>query len=677
MTDRPERSLMQRDILLPAILSSLVKLDPRQVIRNPVMFVVEVGAAATTLIWILGSEDPGWFTFTVAFFLWLTVAFGNFAEAIAEGRGKAQADALRAMRSETVATLRDGSTKAASALTRGDVVVVETGDVIPGDGTVIEGIASVDESAITGESAPVIREAGGDRSAVTGGTRVLSDRIVVEITQEPGQSFIDRMIALVEGAARRKTPNEIALGILLAGLTIVFLVVVVTLKPFADFAGSPVSITVLIALLVALIPTTIGALLSAIGIAGMDRLVRRNVLALSGRAVEASGDVDVLLLDKTGTITLGNRQAAAFIPMPGVSEADLAEAAQLSSLADETPEGRSIVVMAKQFGIREHELAPHGAEFVPFTAQTRMSGVDYNGTRLRKGAGDAILRWVADEGGQPPPELQPAVDRLARQGSTPLAVARDSQVLGVIELRDVIKEGMRERFEQLRTMGIRTVMVTGDNRLTAAKIAEESGVDDFLSEATPEAKLDLIRSQQADGRLVAMTGDGTNDAPALAQADVGVAMNTGTQAAREAGNMVDLDSNPTKLIEIVEVGKQLLITRGALTTFSIANDVAKYFAILPAMFATAYATKGATGPLDQLNIMALGSPRSAIISAIIFNALVIPALVPLALRGVRYRPVGATALLRRNLLIYGLGGVIAPFIGIKLIDLVVHNLLGA
>ena len=678
MTDRPERSLLQRDILLPAILSSLVKLDPRQVIRNPVMFVVEVGAAVTTVIWIAGSEDPGWFTFTVAFFLWLTVVFGNFAEAIAEGRGRAQADALRAMRSETVATLRDGSAKPASALTRGDVVVVEAGQVIPGDGTVVEGIASVDESAITGESAPVIREAGGDRSAVTGGTRVLSDRIVVEITQEPGQSFIDRMIALVEGAARRKTPNEIALGILLVGLTIVFIAVVATLRPFAEFAGSPVSLTVLIALLVALIPTTIGALLSAIGIAGMDRLVRRNVLALSGRAVEASGDVDVLLLDKTGTITLGNRQAAAFVPMPGVTEAELAEAAQLSSLADETPEGRSIVVMAKQYGLREHELAPHGAEFVPFTAQTRMSGVDYNGTRLRKGAGDAILRWVADEGGQAPPELQPAVDRLARQGSTPLAVARDSQVLGVIELRDVIKDGMRERFEQLRTMGIRTVMVTGDNRLTAAKIAEESGVDDFLSEATPEDKLELIRSQQADGRLVAMTGDGTNDAPALAQADVGVAMNTGTQAAREAGNMVDLDSNPTKLIEIVEVGKQLLITRGALTTFSIANDVAKYFAILPAMFAAAYAANGAaTGPLDQLNIMALGSPRSAIISAIIFNALVIPALVPLALRGVRYRPVGATALLRRNLLIYGLGGVIAPFVGIKLIDLVVHNLLGA
>ena len=518
MTDRPERSLLQRDILLPAMLSSLVKLDPRQVIRNPVMFVVEVGAAVTTLIWLTGGEGPGWFTFTVAFFLWLTVVFGNFAEAIAEGRGKAQADALRAMRSETIATLRDCGTKAASELRRGDVVAVEAGEVIPGDGTVIEGIASVDESAITGESAPVIREAGGDRSAVTGGTRVLSDRIVVEITQEPGESFIDRMIALVEGASRRKTPNEIALGILLVGLAVVFLVVVATLRPFADFAGSPVSFTVLIALLVALIPTTIGALLSAIGIAGMDRLVRRNVLALSGRAVEASGDVDVLLLDKTGTITLGNRQAAAFFPMPGVSEAELAEAAQLSSLADETPEGRSIVVLAKQYGLREHELAPHGAEFVPFTAQTRMSGVDYNGTRLRKGAGDAILRWVADEGGQAPPELQPAVDGIARQGATPLAVARDSQVLGVIELRDVIKDGMRERFEQLRTMGIRTVMVTGDNRLTAAKIAEEASVDDFLSEATPEAKLELIRGQQAEGRLVAMTGDGTNDAPALAQA---------------------------------------------------------------------------------------------------------------------------------------------------------------
>ncbi len=556
-------------------------------------------------------------------------------------------------------------------------MVVETGEVIPGDGTVIEGIASVDESAITGESAPVIRDAGGDRSAVTGGTRVLSDHIVVEITQEPGQSFIDRMIALVEGAERRKTPNEIALSILLAGLTIMFLVVVVTLRPFALFGGTDISITVLIALLVALIPTTIGALLSAIGIAGMDRLVRRNVLALSGRAVEASGDVDVLLLDKTGTITLGNRQAAAFVPMPGVQEAELAEAAQYASLADETPEGRSIVVLAKQYGIREHELEAQHAHFVPFTAQTRMSGVDLNGSRLRKGAGDAILRWVGEEGGRVPPELQSELDRVASQGSTPLAVARDAQVLGVIELKDVVKEGMAERFMRLRRMGIRTIMVTGDNPLTAAKIAEESGVDDFLAEATPEAKLELIRDQQQGGRLVAMTGDGTNDAPALAQADVGVAMNTGTQAAREAGNMVDLDSNPTKLIEIVEVGKQLLITRGALTTFSIANDIAKYFAILPAIFASTYAAAGSDGPLDKLNVMALGTPFSAIVSAIVFNALIIPMLVPLALRGVHYTPVGATALLRRNLLIYGVGGLIAPFIGIKLVDLVVHNLLGA
>jgi K+-transporting ATPase ATPase B chain len=684
MTDRPERSLFERDIVVAAIGASFRKLDPRLVARNPVMFVVEIGAAITTLIWAVqafggeiesrppGGGDPAWFTLTVAVWLWLTVLFGNFAEAIAEGRGKAQADTLRAMRTQTVAHLRDGTTKPANELSRGDVVVVAAGQVIPGDGTVIEGIASVDESAITGESAPVIRESGGDRSAVTGGTRVLSDHIVVEITQEPGQSFLDRMIALVEGAERRKTPNEIALSILLAGLTIVFLVVVVTLRPIAEFSGTDISITILIALLVALIPTTIGALLSAIGIAGMDRLVRRNVLALSGRAVEASGDVDVLLLDKTGTITLGNRQAAAFIPMPGVEEAELAEASQYASLADETPEGRSIVVLAKQYGIREHELESQHARFVPFTAQTRMSGVDLNGTRLRKGAGDAILRWVADEGGQAPPTLQAELDRVARAGSTPLAVARDNQVLGVIELEDVVKEGMTERFERLRRMGIRTVMVTGDNRLTAAKIAEESGVDDFLAEATPEAKMELIRSHQADGRLVAMTGDGTNDAPALAQADVGVAMNTGTQAAREAGNMVDLDSNPTKLIEIVEVGKQLLITRGALTTFSIANDVAKYFAILPAIFAATYG-----GALADLNVMDLGTPESAIISAIVFNALVIPLLVPLALRGVRYRPVGATALLRRNLLIYGLGGLIAPFLGIKLVDLIVHNLLGA
>jgi K+-transporting ATPase ATPase B chain len=685
---KPQRSSMfSAEILRPAILSSLAKLDPRVQLHNPVMFVVEVGAVITTVAWLIqlfgggplgGGNEPAWFTFTVAIWLWLTVVFANLAEALAEGRGKAQADALRAMRSETSATMRDGSTRPASELHRGDVVVVEAGEVIPGDGTVIEGIATVDESAITGESAPVIRESGGDRSAVTGGTRVLSDQIVVEITQEPGQSFLDRMIALVEGAERRKTPNEIALNILLAGLTIVFLIVVATLLPFARFAGSEISLTTLIALLVALIPTTIGALLSAIGIAGMDRLVRRNVLALSGRAVEASGDVDVLLLDKTGTITLGNRQAAEFVPMPGITEAELAEAAQLSSLADETPEGRSIVVLAKQYGLRERALAPHEARFVPFTAQTRMSGVDYDGTRLRKGAADSVITFVQGEGGQAPADLGGVVDRIAREGGTPLAVARDSHVLGVIYLKDTVKEGMAVRFEQLRAMGIRTVMVTGDNRLTAAKIAEEAGVDDFLAEATPERKMELIRAEQAEGRLVAMTGDGTNDAPALAQADVGVAMNTGTQAAREAGNMVDLDSNPTKLIEIVEVGKQLLITRGALTTFSIANDVAKYFAILPAIFVATYAANGAgTGPLNALNIMKLGTPESAIISAIIFNAIVIPLLIPIALRGVRYRAVGATALLRRNLLVYGLGGLVAPFIGIKLIDLVVHNLLGA
>jgi K+-transporting ATPase ATPase B chain len=658
---------MTLTVLGPATADALRKLDPRVQVRNPVMFVVEIGAVITTIAWLIqlfggqplgGGDEPAWFTFTVAVGLWLTVLFANLAEALAEGRGRAQAASLRALRTETVARLRDGTSKAASELTRGDVVVVEAGELIPGDGTVIEGLASVDESAITGESAPVIREAGGDRSAVTGGTRVLSDRIVVEITQEPGQSFLDRMIALVEGAARRKTPNEIALGILLAGLTLIFLVVVAALRPYAEYSGTPVSVTTLIALLVSLIPTTIGALLSAIGIAGMDRLVRRNVLALSGRAVEASGDVDVLLLDKTGTITLGNRQAAEFIAMPGVGEIEMAEAAQMSSLADETPEGRSIVVLAKErYGLREHDLAAVGARFVPFTAQSRMSGVDYNGTRLRKGAGDAILRWIDAEGGQAPPQLQLALERIGREGGTPLAVARDSQVLGVIYLKDIVKDGMRHRFDRLRAMGIRTIMITGDNRLTAAKIAEEAGVDDFLAEATPEAKLALIREQQAGGRLVAMTGDGTNDAPALAQADVGVAMNTGTQAAREAGNMVDLDSNPTKLIEIVEVGKQLLITRGALTTFSIANDVAKYFAILPAIFAATYAAAGhRTGPLDALNIMHLGTPRSAIISAIVFNALVIPLLVPLALRGVRYRPAGATELLRRNLLRYGVGG---------------------
>ena len=687
VSEQRAKSLFDRSIFVPAIWSSFVKLNPHIQIRNPVMFVVEIGAVITTISGVKqavggtplgGGGEPVWFTLTVAIWLWLTVVFANLATALAEGRGRAQAASLRALRTETTATMRDGSVRPASQLVRGDVVVVEAGELIPGDGTVIEGIASVDESAITGESAPVIREAGGDRSAVTGGTRVLSDRIVVEITQEPGQSFLERMIALVEGAERRKTPNEIALGILLAALTLVFLVVVVTLRPYALYSGTTLSIATLIALLVALIPTTIGALLSAIGIAGMDRLVRRNVLALSGRAVEASGDVDVLLLDKTGTITLGNRQAAAFVPMPGVEERELAEAAQMASLADETPEGRSIVVLAKQYGIREHDLLPMHAQFVPFTAETRMSGVDWNGTRLRKGAGDAILTWIDGEGGQAPPELRGELDRIGREGGTPLAVARDAQVLGVIYLKDVVKEGMKERFDRLRAMGIRTVMVTGDNRLTAAKIAEESGVDDFLAEATPEAKLALIKEHQEHGRMVAMTGDGTNDAPALAQADVGVAMNTGTQAAREAGNMVDLDSNPTKLIEIVEVGKQLLITRGALTTFSIANDVAKYFAILPAMFAATYAAHaGAKGPLDTLNLMHLGTPLSAIISAVVFNAVVIPLLVPLALRGVRYRPLGASALLRRNMLIYGLGGLIAPFAGIKLIDLVVHGVLGA
>jgi K+-transporting ATPase ATPase B chain len=686
MGERKAISLFERSLVDRALIDSLKKLDPRVQVRNPVMFVVEIGAAITTVAWVIqasggsplgGGHEPAWYTLTISIWLWLTVVFANLAEAFAEGRGRAQADTLRAMRRETVARMVDGTTRAASELVRGDHVVVEAGELIPGDGTVIEGIASVDESAITGESAPVIREAGGDRSAVTGGTRVLSDRIVVEITQEPGKSFLDRMISLVEGAERRKTPNEIALNILLAGLTLIFVIVVATLRPFGLFAHTPISETTLIALLVALIPTTIGALLSAIGIAGIDRLVRRNVLALSGRAVEASGDVDVLLLDKTGTITLGNRQASEFIPMPGVNEAVLARAAQMSSLADETPEGRSIVVLAKQYGIREHDLRQTDAHFVPFTAQTRMSGVDLDGQQLRKGAGDAIIEFVHGEGGQAPPELQPVLDRIGHEGGTPLAVAQDTQVLGVIYLKDTIKEGMRQRFDHLRAMGIRTVMITGDNRLTAAKIAQESGVDDFLAEATPEAKLALIKEQQAEGRLVAMTGDGTNDAPALAQADVGVAMNTGTQAAREAGNMVDLDSNPTKLIEIVEVGKQLLITRGALTTFSIANDVAKYFAILPAIFVATYATGGGKGPLHVLNIMNLGTPRSAIASAIIFNALIIPALIPLSLRGVRYRPIGASALLRRNLLIYGLGGIIVPFIFIKLIDLIVHNLIGA
>jgi K+-transporting ATPase ATPase B chain len=680
-------SVFSREIVLAAIRDSFPKLDPRSQIRNPVMFIVELGSLITTVIFFIdlarGNTDQLWFVAVITIWLWLTVLFANFAEAVAEGRGKAQANALRATRTTTTALrrTRDGHLEEVPApeLQKGDVVVVEAGMVIPADGDVIEGVGSVDESAITGESAPVIRAAGGDRSAVTGGTKLLSDRLVIEVTQEPGQSFLDRMIALVEGAERRKTPNEIALNILLAGLTITFLAAVVTLQPFAVYADSAQSQTVLIALLVALIPTTIGALLSAIGIAGMDRLVQRNVLAMSGRAVEASGDVDVLLLDKTGTITLGNRQASEFIPVDGVPVTELAEVAQLASLADETPEGRSIVVLAKeQYGLRGRELGEHEATFIPFSATTRMSGVDLDGRKLRKGAADAVKQFVAENGGEAPDRLDEEVDKIARAGGTPLVVAQDNFVLGVIHLKDIVKGGMRERFDELRRMGIRTVMITGDNRVTAAVIAQEAGVDDFLAEATPEAKMALIKDEQGKGRLVAMTGDGTNDAPALAQADVGVAMNAGTSAAKEAGNMVDLDNNPTKLIEVVEVGKQLLITRGALTTFSIANDVAKYFAILPAMFAFTYADQpDGRGPLDALNVMNLGTPQSAIISAIIFNALVIPALVPLALRGVKYRAIGATALLRRNLLIYGLGGVILPFIGIKLIDLIVHNLFGA
>jgi K+-transporting ATPase ATPase B chain len=682
---RRRSEVFSRELVLRAIWDSFPKLDPRLQLKNPVMFIVELGSLITTAIFFKnvaeGHTGGLWFVGTIAVWLWLTVLFANFAEAIAEGRGKAQANALRATRTTTTALRRsdDGHLEeiAAPDLQRGDIVLVEAGMVIPADGEIVEGVGSVDESAITGESAPVVREAGGDRSAVTGGTKLLSDRLVIEVTQEPGRSFLDRMIALVEGAERRKTPNEIALNILLAGLTITFLVAVVTLRPFALYAGTDVSQTVLIALLVALIPTTIGALLSAIGIAGMDRLVQRNVLAMSGRAVEAAGDVDVLLLDKTGTITLGNRQAAAFVPAPGVEERELAEVAQLASLADETPEGRSIVVLAKEkFGLRERELGEH--EFVPFSASTRMSGVNLNGTEIRKGAADSVKAFVAENGGRTPAEIDAAVLRVAEQGGTPLVVARDNFALGVIHLKDIVKGGMNERFDELRKMGIRTVMITGDNRVTAAVIAQESGVDDFLAEATPEAKLALIKEEQANGRMVAMTGDGTNDAPALAQSDVGVAMNTGTSAAKEAGNMVDLDSNPTKLIEIVEVAKQQLITRGALTTFSIANDVAKYFAILPAIFATTYAAgPGKKGPLDALNIMRLGDPKSAIVSAIIFNALIIPALIPLALRGVKYRAIGATALLRRNLLIYGLGGVLLPFIGIKLIDLVIHNVFGA
>ena len=687
MIRRGRASVLRGEILVPALRSAAGKLRPSSMVHNPVMFTVEVGATLTTLLWLaqlgdLGvggtAGDPRWFTLSIAAWLWLTAYFGNLAEAVAEGRGKAQADALRGMRTDTPARMRDGTSKLSSELVPGDVVEVAAGEQIPGDGTIVEGIASIDESAVTGESAPIVRSAGGDRSAVTGGTRVLSDAIVVEITQRPGESFLDRMIALVEGAQRRKTPNEIALGILLAGLTLIFLSVVITLRPFADYAHTAVSLATLIALLVALAPTTIGALLSAIGIAGMDRLVARNVLALSGRAVEAAGDVNLLMLDKTGTITLGNRQAKAFIPMPGIEEHELADAAQAASLADETPEGRSIVILAKRYGLRERDLRSAGTRLVPFSAQTRMSGIDLAGHELRKGAGESIVAHVRRRAGHVPAELEEQLSLIASEGGTPLAVSRDATVLGVIDLRDILKEGIQRRFDELRRMGVRTVMITGDNPQTAGAIAHEAGVDDFLAEATPERKLALIREQQAAGRIVAMTGDGTNDAPALAQADVGLAMNSGTQAAREAGNMVDLDSDPTKLIEIVEVGKQLLITRGALTTFSIANDVAKYFAILPAVFVATYAAAGAAhGPLARLNVMSLGSPRSAILSAIIYNALIIPALVPLALRGVRYRPLGASGLLYRNLAIYGVGGLIAPFVGIKLIDLLLHGVLGA
>ncbi|MET9527434.1 potassium-transporting ATPase subunit KdpB [Streptomyces coeruleorubidus] len=663
--------------LVKSLPDALRKLDPRVMIKSPVMFVVLVGSVLTT---VFSFKDPGdWFGWTISAWLWLTVIFANLAEAVAEGRGKAQADTLRKAKTDTVARRLVGDIEErvpGTELRVGDLVVCEAGDVIPGDGDVVEGVASVDESAVTGESAPVIRESGGDRSAVTGGTKVLSDRIVIKITTKPGETFIDRMINLVEGAARQKTPNEIALNILLASLTIVFLLAVATLPPFADYAGTHLTMVVLIALLVCLIPTTIGALLSAIGIAGMDRLVQRNVLAMSGRAVEAAGDVSTLLLDKTGTITLGNRQAAEFVPVGGTTEADVADAAQLSSLADETPEGRSIVVLAKEkYGLRErHQGELVGAEWIEFTAQTRMSGVDVDGRKIRKGATASVIAWVGEQGGTVAEDADRIAQRVSEAGGTPLLVAvddeRGARVLGVIHLKDVVKDGMRERFGELRRMGIKTVMITGDNPLTAKAIAEEAGVDDFLAEATPEDKMALIKREQAGGKLVAMTGDGTNDAPALAQADVGVAMNTGTSAAKEAGNMVDLDSNPTKLIEIVEIGKQLLITRGALTTFSIANDVAKYFAIIPALFAAVYPG------LNKLNIMGLSSPDSAILSAVIFNALIIIALVPLSLKGVRYRPVSADRLLRRNLTIYGLGGLIAPFIGIKLIDLLISLIPG-
>jgi K+-transporting ATPase ATPase B chain len=676
----PQRSLVTASIFKQALIDALVKLLPQNQWKNPVMFVVFIGSVLTTLLWFQAlagqGEAPAGFILAITLWLWFTVLFANFAEAIAEGRSKAQADTLRAAKRDTIAKKlsepkRSAATTRvnAAALRSGDVFLVEAGDFIPADGDVIEGVASVDESAITGESAPVIRESGGDFCSVTGGTRVLSDWLVVRVTANPGESFLDRMISMVESARRQKTPNEIALMILLVKLTLVFMFATVTLLPFSVYSvevsgnGAPITITVLVALLVCLIPTTIGGLLSAIGLAGIGRMLRANVIAMSGRAVEAAGDVDVLLLDKTGTITLGNRQAASFVHVSGVTEQELADAAQLASLADGTPEGRSIVVLAKQrFGFRERDIVSMGATFVPFSATTRMSGVNFQNREIRKGAADAIRTYVTGNGGKYLAEVETAVNNIARIGSTPLVVAEGARVLGVIELKDIVKGGIKERFAQLRRMGIRTVMITGDNRLTAAAIAAEAGVDDFLAEATPEAKLQLIRDSQAEGRLVAMTGDGTNDAPALAQADVAVAMNTGTQAAKEAGNMVDLDSNPTKLIEIVETGKQLLITRGSLTTFSIANDVAKYFAIIPAAFATTYPQ------LNALNVMHLTTPNSAILSAVIFNALIIPALIPLALRGVGYRAVGAAKLLRDNLLIYGIGGVIAPFIGIKAID---------
>lgn len=663
---------LNKDMVVTAVGQAFVKLDPRIQVKNPVMFIVMVGAVITTIFFARelaeGNSQEGWFELQIALWLWFTVLFANFAEALAEGRGKAQAQALRKTRTDTFAKkLSDGHTEKvhASSLKKGDMVLVEPGDIIPSDGEVIEGAASVDESAITGESAPVIREAGGDKTAVTGGTKLLSDWLKIKITANPGETFLDHMISLVEGAKRQKTPNEIALTILLVGLTIIFLVAVATIEPFAVYSSTEISVAVLIALLVCLIPTTIGGLLSAIGIAGMDRLLQHNVLAMSGRAVEAAGDIDALLLDKTGTITLGNRMAVEFIPAPGVTKEELADAAQMSSLSDETPEGRSIVVLAKQlYNIRERNLEELHAEFIPFSAQTRMSGIDFGTAEIRKGAMDAVRKYIEAQGGLLPEQVQRDCEKIAQDGGTPLVVAEQERALGTIYLKDVIKGGIKERFNELRKMGIKTIMITGDNPLTAATIAAEAGVDDFLAEATPEAKLKLIREYQDKGMLVAMTGDGTNDAPALAQADVGVAMNSGTQAAKEAGNMVDLDSNPTKLIEVVEIGKQLLMTRGSLTTFSIANDVAKYFAILPAIFVTAYPS------LAILNIMGLSTPKSAVMSAVIFNALIIVALIPLALRGVKYRPLGANVVLRKNLFIYGVGGIIIPFIGIKIIDLI-------